>query len=104
MLRPKPSKSRRFTPGQHEVDQAPQRFFGALTLANIYGNWWASARDGFFTVRWGRFFAYLHQFDSQSQVDLLRQCAASEAYRDHPHSQPDHGVLVAGAQAQETRS
>lgn len=78
-------KSRRFTPGRHELDQPPRRFLGKLTLANIYGSWWASARDGFFTVRWGRFFAYLHQFDAESQAALVKQCAAGEAYRDHPH-------------------
>lgn len=76
---------RRFTPARHEIDEPPQRFFGRLTLANIYGKWWASARDGFFTVRWGRFFAYLHQFDAESQAALLRACAAGEACRDYPH-------------------
>lgn len=88
MLRPKPTRTRRFTPGRHVVEQAPQRFMGRLTLKNIYGAWWASARDGFFTVRWGRFFAYLHQFDAASQAELLRQCAAGEAYRDYPHAPP----------------
>lgn len=84
----KPSRPRRFAPARHELDQPPQRFSGRLTLTNIYGSWWASARDGFFTVRWGRFFAYLHQFDAESQAVLVKQCAAGEAYRDHPHTQP----------------
>jgi hypothetical protein len=89
MFKPNMVKSRRrFAPARHEVDQPPQRFFGRLTMANIYGSWWASSRDGFFTVRWGRFFAYLHQFDAESQTELLRQCAVGEAYRDHPHTPP----------------
>jgi hypothetical protein len=83
---PKGIRPRRFAPARHEIDQPPQRFAGKLTLTNIYGGWWASARDGFFTVRWGRFFAYLHQFDSESQIALVRQCASGEAYRDHPHA------------------
>jgi hypothetical protein len=87
MPAPKPARSRRFVPARHEVDQPPQRFFGALTIANIYGSWWASARDGFFTVRWGRFFAYLHQFDPASQAVLVKSCAAGEARLDHPHTQ-----------------
>jgi hypothetical protein len=85
MQKPKPAKSRRFAPGRHDVDHPPQRFFGALTMSNIYGSWWASARDGFFTVRWGRFYAYLHQFDSESQAILVKCCAAGEAYREYPH-------------------
>lgn len=85
MLKP---KQRRFSPARHGIDQPPQRFFGRLTLANIYGEWWASARDGFFTVRWGRFFAYLHQFDAESRAALLEACAAGEAYRDYPHRPP----------------
>jgi len=87
MHRLKPARSRRFAPARHGQDQPPQRFFGALTLTNIYGSWWASARDGFFTVRWGRFFAYLHQFDPESQAALVKCCAAGEAYRDGPCSQ-----------------
>lgn len=87
MQKPKLTRPRRFVPARHGVDQPPQRFSGALTLANIYGSWWASARDGFFTVRWGRFFAYLHQFDPESQASLVKSCAAGEAYRDHPHTQ-----------------
>ena len=87
MLRTDASRpKRRFTPARHEVDQPPQRFCGRLTLANIYGSWWASARDGFFTVHWGRFFAYLHQFDAESQAALVKACAAGEAYRDYPHA------------------
>lgn len=85
------TKTRRFTPAKHGLDQPPQRFFGTLSLANIYGGWWASARDGFFTVRWGRFFAYLHQFDAESQAVLVKQCAAGETYRDGPSSQPQEG-------------
>lgn len=85
MLRPKSPRARRFEPARHGVDEPPKHFTGRLTTTNIFGGWWASARDGFFTVRWGRFFAYLHQFDVASQTELLRQCAAGEAYRDHPH-------------------
>ena len=84
MQNPK-TKTRRFTPARHGLDQPPQRFFGRLTLKHIYGEWWASARDGFFTVRWGRFFAYLHQFDVESRAALLQACAAGEASRDYPH-------------------
>ena len=84
---PKPARTRRFTPRRHLVEQQPQRFMGRLSLKNIYGEWWASARDGFFTVRVGRFFAYLHQFDAESQAALVKSCAAGEAYRDHPHTQ-----------------
>jgi len=91
MQKPKAIRARRFTPARHAAEQPPQRFFGALTLANIYGSWWASARDGFFTVRWGRFFAYLHQFDPESQKVLVKQCAAGETYRDGPCSQPEEG-------------
>lgn len=88
VFKPNASKPRRrFTPARHEVDQPPQRFFGRLTMANIYGSWWASARDGFFTVRWGRFFAYLHQFDPESQAALVKSCAAGEAYRDCLHTE-----------------
>lgn len=63
----------------------PQHFKGKLSLTNIYGEWWASARDGFFTVRWGRFFAYLHQFDSASRATLIAACEKGHQYRDHPH-------------------
>ncbi|MFL6676114.1 MAG: hypothetical protein ACJ8LG_22830 [Massilia sp.] len=76
----------RFAPARHGVDLPPQRFGGKLTIANIYGGWWASARDGFFTVRWGRFYAYLHQFDAESQSTLVAACAAGEEYRDRPHT------------------
>lgn len=61
------------------------RFVGRLTMANIYGSWWASARDGFFTVRWGRFYAYLHQFDDATQRALIAACTSAERYREDPH-------------------
>lgn len=68
------------------VDEpAPQHFTGRLSLTNIYGEWRASARDGFFTVRWGRFFAYLHQFDEQSQRHLIAACSNAHDRRDRPH-------------------
>lgn len=104
MLRPKTPRTRRFAPVRHGVDEPPRHFTGRLTRANIYGRWWPSARDGFFTVRWGRFFAYLHQFDAESQVELVKRCAAGEAYRDHPHTQTNHGALIACARMEETRS
>lgn len=80
------SCARRFAPARHGIDQPPVRFVGRLTMDNIYGGWWASARDGFFTVRWGRFFAYLHQFDDSTQRALIAACTAGERYRDDPHS------------------
>jgi hypothetical protein len=85
MANPQLTKPRKFAPARHGVDQPPQRFFGNLSLTNIYGSWWASARDGFFTVRWGRFFAYLHQFDDESQRALISACTAGERYREDPH-------------------
>jgi hypothetical protein len=91
MPTPKTIRPRRFAPSRHEVDQPPQRFVGNLTLANIYGGWWASARDGFFTVRWGRFYAYLHQFDRESQQVLIAACTAGERYRDAPHGTSESG-------------
>ena len=83
--------NRRFAPARHEVDQPPERFSGRLTMTNIYGEWWASARDGFFTVRWGRFFAYLHQFDEPSKAALIAACATGERNRDAPHGVPSLG-------------
>ena len=81
-------KTTRFQPRRHGLDEPPQHFVGRLTLANIYGDWWASARDGFFTVRWGRFYAYLHQFDVSSQGALIAECKAGHRYRDNPHDLP----------------
>jgi hypothetical protein len=78
----------RFHPGRHELDVPPQHFNGHLTLKNIYGEWWASARDGFFTVRWGRFFAYLHQFDPAGRAALIAACEAGHHQRAHAHGLP----------------
>jgi hypothetical protein len=85
----KANRPRRFVPTRHELDQPPRRITGNLTVAHIYGGWWASARDGFFTVRWGRFFAYLHQFDEVSRTALIAACAAGEQCRDRPHQLPE---------------
>lgn len=80
------TRASRCRPTLQGVDLPLRRFTGKLSLANIYGEWWASARDGFFTVRWGRFFAYLHQFDEPSRAVLIAACAAGEQYRDAPHT------------------
>ncbi len=87
----RPRTPRYFRPALHGAEQPPQHFVGRLTLCNIYGGWWASARDGFFTVRWGRFFAYLHQFDDASKAALIAACAAGERFRDAPHSNYHQG-------------
>ena len=78
----------KFQPGRHGADQPPQHFAGHLTMENIYGEWWASARDGFFTVRWKRFFAYLHQFDPISRAHLIEECESAHRRRDYPHGIP----------------
>lgn len=81
----RPRAPRYFRPALHGAEQPPQHFAGPLTIRNIYGGWWASARDGFFTVRWGRFFAYLHQFDPPSRATLIAKCAEGEWSRERPH-------------------
>ncbi|HCY61537.1 MAG TPA: hypothetical protein DHV59_01575 [Oxalobacteraceae bacterium] len=84
----KPPRPNKFRPARHGLDEPPQHFTGQLTLENIYGEWWASARDGFFTVRWKRFFAYLHQFDPASRAQLIAACETAHRRRDHPHGLP----------------
>lgn len=88
MLIPKAIR-RRFAPARSGFDEPPQRFAGRLTLDNIYGEWWASARDGFFIRRWCRFFAYLHQFDNACPAAVLATCAAGEECRDFPNARPN---------------
>jgi hypothetical protein len=81
----------KFHPALHESDVPPQHFKGRLTITNIYGEWWASARDGFFTIRWKRYFAYLHQFDPSSRDALIAQCESAHRQRDYPHVLPSKG-------------
>lgn len=90
------AKEKYCRPGKHALvrrapDIRPQHFKGSLTLDHIYGSWWASARDGFFAIRWGRFYAYLHQFDQPSRAALIAACEKAERDRDFAH-----GLLAFG--------
>lgn len=67
-------------------------FLGSLSLQNIRGSWYASAKEGSFIVVWGdktKCWAYLHQFDPISQYDLVSECRRRVAYQRHDHSKMD---------------
>lgn len=86
-----PKKTRVQVVRRREFDDPPKHFKGQLTLANIFGEWMAGSRDGFFAVRWGRFYAYLHQFDPSSRDVLIAACEKAHRNRDHAH-----GLLTFG--------
>lgn len=52
---------------------------GEITLHDIKDGWSVSWKNGYFTVCWSLFFAYLHQFDEQTQFFLIDECTTGKS-------------------------
>lgn len=57
---------------------AAVHFPGEITLHDIKDGWSVILKNGYFTVCWSLFFAYLHQFDEQTQFFLIDECTTGK--------------------------
>ena len=77
-----------------QSNKEEMHFRVVISTKDISGKWFPSIKDGSFVVIWGHSnncFAYLHDFDSESQKTLINEC---KRCIDHPYKKNDGQIYV----------